>query len=156
MADLNTWATVLVAEVGGALSGLSSKVDASVRGLSWKQAARAASISSIIRSTPGSVMDGVTLSAGDRVLLKNQTVTSENGIYVWNGPSAPLARSTDADSSDELTGAAVTITAGVTNAGTVWVQSTPAPILGSTSITWAPVGGGQPITASTYVPTIEG
>ena len=150
MVDQNVWAANLVSQVGGALSGLSNKVDSAVRGLSWKQAARAATTASITRSAPGATIDGVTLANGDRILLKNQGVPSENGIYVWSGASAQLARAADADDGAELSGAAVTVTSGAVNGGTVWVQTTPAPIVGSSSITWAQVGAGSGAATSTY------
>jgi hypothetical protein len=51
------------------------------------------------------VIDGVTLAAGDRLLLQNQTTASQNGIYVINTPSGSthsMSRASDADHADDL------------------------------------------------------
>jgi len=68
----------------------------------------------------GSSVDGVTLATGDRILVKNQTTATENGIYIVEASGAPT-RATDADSwDDELVGIVVSVTAGSTNAATSW------------------------------------
>ena len=54
-------------------------------------------------SGPGAGIDGVTLSSGDRVLLKNQSTGSENGIYVFNGAASTMTRATDANADAEVT-----------------------------------------------------
>ena len=70
---------------------------------------------------------------GDRVLVKNQSTASENGIYVVG--SSP-ARSTDANDSGEFAeNKIVYVTSGTANAGTYWKQTTSSAItVGSTSI----------------------
>ena len=78
-------------------------VDAVKVGLDFKDSVRAASTANVTVSGPGAAIDGVTLSSNDRVLLKNQSTASENGIYVFNGAASALTRATDADSSDEVT-----------------------------------------------------
>ncbi|GIV52261.1 MAG: hypothetical protein KatS3mg038_2782 [Candidatus Kapaibacterium sp.] len=56
-------------------------VDSLVEGLAWKDDVRVATTGNInIASAPSSI-DGVTLSNGDRVLVKDQTDAKENGIY---------------------------------------------------------------------------
>ena len=47
----------------------------------------------------GNTIDGITLSVGDRILIKDQEDGSENGIYVVNATGAPT-RSTDMDSNE--------------------------------------------------------
>lgn len=60
-------------------------------------------------------VDTAALTAGDRVLLKNQTTAKDNGIWVVG--SGAWTRATDADSGDELTvGSIVHVTAGTANA----------------------------------------
>jgi hypothetical protein len=54
-----------------------------------KEPVRAASISNITIAAPGSSIDGVSMVAGDRVLLKNQATASLNGIYVWSTAASP-------------------------------------------------------------------
>jgi hypothetical protein len=75
-------------------------VDTAVVGIDWKASVRAATTSDITLSSDlenGDVVDGVTLATGDRVLVKNQSTGSQNGIYVVKASGAP-DRSTDADS----------------------------------------------------------
>jgi hypothetical protein len=80
-------------------------------------------------------IDGVTLSAGDRVLLKDQTTASQNGIYVAD--AAAWTRATDADAAGELLGATVTVSEGATNITARFVQITTGTItVGTTAINW--------------------
>ena len=67
-------------------------------------------------------IDGVTLAAGDRVLLKDQSTASQNGIYVAS--SGTWTRATDADTQAELLGATVTVQEGVANITARFVQIT--------------------------------
>jgi hypothetical protein len=62
--------------------------------------------------SPGPDIDGVTLAAGNRILLAGQSSAADNGVYVWSADNAPLIRATDADSGAKLTDAGVTVTAG--------------------------------------------
>jgi len=125
------------------------QLQAYVRGLDWKASARAASTANVTVASPGTSLDGVTLAANDRVLLKNQTTGSENGIYVWTAGASPLTRATDATTGTLSAGAAVLVTEGTVNKDTAWVLTTDDPItVGSTTLTWAQFGGGSsPYTA---------
>jgi hypothetical protein len=116
-------------------------VDSVATGLDVKDSVRAASTGSVTLATPGATIDGVTLVAGDRVLLKNQTTGSQNGIYIWNGAAAAMTRAPDADVSAEVTSGMYTfVVAGTTNAATGWVLNTPDPIvLGTTALTFAQI-----------------
>lgn len=122
-------------------------VDALVNGLSWKSAVRAATTANGALATAfanGQVIDGVTLATGDRILLKNQTTQSENGIYIVAASGAPT-RAPDADSAAELVNATVYVSQGTTQADTAYTQTANAPItLGTTALTWTTVGGGTP------------
>lgn len=114
-----------------------------VRGLDWKASVRAASTANVTVASPGASIDGVTLVAGDRVLLKNQTTASENGIYTWSASGSALIRATDASAGTLTAGAAVLTTEGTTNADTAWVLSTDDPItVGTTSLAFSQFGGG--------------
>lgn len=123
-----------------------SYVDNLLAGLQWKAAVRAATTTSGTLSTSfasGSVIDGVTLVTGDRILLKNQSTGSENGIYTVNPTGAPT-RATDADGAGELVpNATVLVSEGTTNADTAWTCTTNGSItIGTTATTWAQFGGG--------------
>jgi hypothetical protein len=80
-------------------------VDNAVVGIDWKASVRAATTTNVTLASDlenGDTLDGVTLATGDRVLVKNQAASSENGIYVVKASGAP-DRSTDADTGAELT-----------------------------------------------------
>ena len=83
-------------------------------------------------------VDGVALAADDRVLVKNQTTTTENGIYkVVTG--AAWTRDIDFNGSLDVTrGTAVLIAAGTLYARTIWsVSSTGDNVPGTDTITFA-------------------
>lgn len=80
--------------------------------------------------------DNVTLNAFDRVLLTNQSVASQNGIYIWTGTGVALTRSTDFNNlSGIYSGSLIVVTEGTTQYSTIWTVETANPItVGSTSI----------------------
>lgn len=108
----------------------------------WKQPVRCATTANVTIATAlnaGDTLDGVTLAAGDRVLVKNQSTASQNGIYLV---SATPARAPDMDEDEEVLGAAVYVIAGTANAGTAWaVTTTTAVTVDTDAIAWAQVGG---------------
>jgi hypothetical protein len=134
-------------------AAVKSYIDGKVAGLSWKQAVRAATTANGTLATAyanGQAIDGVTLATGDRILIKNQTTASENGIYIVAASGAPT-RATDADSGAELVNASCYISEGSTLADTQWTCSTNAPITpGSTSLAFAQLasGGGALVAAN--------
>lgn len=93
-----------------------------------KDACRVASTANIDLTTGGLLnIDGVVVSAGDRVLVKNQSTASENGIY--EAAVGSWTRSSDADSDAEVTnGMSCLITEGLTNARKLYVLTTSDPI----------------------------
>lgn len=131
-----------------------AQLDAALLGLRWKDPARAASTANLTLSGAQTI-DGVSVIAGDRVLVKNQSTASGNGIYV--AASGAWARSTDADSSAELVNAAVFVSEGTANADTLYQQTANSPItIGTTSITWVQIGAGTSYTQSTAgVPYVD-
>ena len=84
-------------------------------------------------------MDGVTLAEDDRILLMDQGNGSENGIYVVQATGAP-SRSSDADASSELNGAAVFVMGGSTHADKGYVQTAALSAL-TDSQTWVQFSG---------------
>ncbi len=123
-------------------------VDNVARGLSWKIPVRAASTTNVNLAAPGATIDGVTLAANDRLLLKNQTTASENGIWVWTASGSALTRGIDADNNGELApGASLSVTEGSTNADKVFMIISDAAItIGTTSQTWGQLAGGTTYT----------
>lgn len=120
-------------------------VDGLIQGLTWKNAVRAATTAAGTLATSfanASVIDGVTLATGNRILIKNQAAPAENGIYVVAASGAPT-RATDADVAAELVNATVYVSEGTTLADTAWTSTANAPItLGTTSLPFVQVGGG--------------
>lgn len=113
-----------------------SQLQAVQSGLNIKSAVRVASTANVTISAPGTTIDSVTMSNGDRVLLKNQSTASQNGIWIFNGSAAAMTRATDADSTAEVTGGMFTfVQEGATNADTGWVLTTDGTItVGTTSL----------------------
>ena len=97
----------------------------------------------------GDAIDGVTLVAGDRVLLKNQTDASENGIYVAVASGGTPARSDDANASVDVTsGMFVWVEEGTANADQGYVLTTNNVItLNTTDLTFTQFSGAGQITA---------
>jgi len=112
-------------------------------------AVKARTTSSITISNPGTaVFDGVTLTNGERLLVAQQTTTSQNGIYIFNGSGVALTRATDADASNEFTPARqVFVQQGTLYANTGWAVSSAAnPVIGTDPISFTQVSG-----AASYV-----
>lgn len=91
------------------------------RNTSWKEPVRVATIATITLATgcrAGSVIDGTTLATGDRVLVKDQSDPTENGIYRVEVSGAPT-RAFDMDVGTEFRGALIQVLEG-TASGTLW------------------------------------
>jgi hypothetical protein len=121
-------------------------VDSVALGLDFKESVKVASTANLASLTGVSAVDGLTLTAGDRVLLKNQTTTSENGIYVSSAGN--LVRASDANTTALLNKGAFVYVEGGTNLGTAWVASA-AGILGTDPVVFTQFGGGATYSAST-------
>jgi hypothetical protein len=95
----------------------------------------------------GDTLDGVTLATGNRILVKNQTTQSENGIYVVAASGAP-SRATDFDSPAEIDGGDfVFVTSGTVNDNTGWVQVNTVGTVGTDSIVFTQFSGAGTYTA---------
>jgi hypothetical protein len=129
-------------------------VDSVAQGLDTKASVVAATTTNGTLATAfanGQVVDGVTLVTGDRLLIKNQTDQTVNGIYVVAASGAP-ARSTDMDAGSEFPGAYAFVEQGTVNGDTGWVCTNNAPVtLGSTNITFTQFSGAGTYTASNGV-----
>ncbi|WP_339490589.1 phage tail protein [Pseudomonas rhizophila] len=112
-----------------------SKILEELYKLDSKQSVRVATTASIAL-TGLQIVDGVTLVAGDRVLVKNQAAAKDNGIYVVG--AVAWQRAPDADSSAEVTSAMIlSVEQGATLADTRWQLVTDgAIVLGTTSLTF--------------------
>lgn len=120
-------------------------VDTVAQGLDAKDSVRAATTGNITLSGTQTV-DGVALIAGDRVLVKNQTDATQNGIYTV--AAGAWTRTADQDEADEFAGAFVFVEEGTTNADSGFVCTTDEAVtIGVTDITWSQFSGAGQITA---------
>lgn len=121
-------------------------VDMTVQGLDPKQSVRAATTANIAALSGTMTIDGIALVAGDRVLVKDQTTASQNGIYVV--AAGAWTRSLDADTWAELPGAYVFAESGTTNADMGFVCSSDnGGTLDTTAVTFQQFSGAGQISA---------
>jgi hypothetical protein len=127
-------------------------VDAVAEGLHVHASVVAATTANINLATDleaGDVIDGVTLVAGDRVLVKNQSTTSENGIYVAVASGA-ASRATDYNTAAEIDpGDFFFVSGGTTYDNTGWVQTAVVTTLGTDPITFEQFSGAGTYQAGT-------
>ncbi len=105
-------------------------------GLFPKQAVRVATTGNTVLSGL-TIIDGIQLLANDRVLVKDQTTGSTNGIY--NASTGVWTRATDMDfspSGETVSGSYSWVLTGVTNGHTAWVLTTPDPISSGDTLTF--------------------
>lgn len=147
--DLNNFKIVnLAAPTTGLDAANKDYVDTFAQGLAVHSPARAATTANITLSGLQTI-DGVSLSVGDRVLVKNQTTGSQNGIYVVS--AGAWTRATDADTSAEVvSGLFLWVLEGTVNGDNAFVLTTNNPItLGTTSLTFQQFNGAGQIVAGT-------
>ena len=122
-------------------------VDAVAQGLHIHASCATATTGNIANlSSPPAVIDGITLTTNMRVLVKNQSTESQNGIYVFNGTA--LVRTTDFDSAAEIDGGDfVFVTGGTTNNDTGWVQTETVGTVGTDPIVFTQFSGAGTYTA---------
>jgi hypothetical protein len=133
-------------------------VDAAVLGQNFKEAALVATTANLVgtylsgvftyTATGVDTIDGVALALGNRVLVKNQTTTFQNGIYTVTtagaiGVAGVLTRSSDANTSGQFkTGDSIFVTSGTANSATTWAYTgVDSPTIGTDAITYAQVAG---------------
>jgi hypothetical protein len=122
-------------------------VDAVAQGLDPKASCVAATTANITLSGTQTI-DGIALIAGDRCLVKDQTLSQNNGIYLV--AAGAWTRATDMDTWAEVPGAFTFIEQGTTLADTGWVcTSNAGGTLGTTPITWVQFAGVGSYTAGT-------
>lgn len=125
-----------------------------LEGLKPKAAVRVATTAAGTLATSfenGDTIDGVVLATGNRILIKDQVATADNGIYVVQASGAPV-RATDFDAIspiDEINGAYVAVQEGTANAGKSFVQQGTVATVGTDPIVFVFFNAAQLITAST-------
>lgn len=153
-------------------------VDAAVLGTDFKEAALVATTGNLVgiylngasgvgatftyTATGTDTIDGTTLALGNRVLVKNQTTTFQNGIYSVTtagaiGIAGVLTRTTDFNQSAEIdSGDTVFITSGTVNTSTTWTYNgVSSPTIGTDAITFVQISGPGLITSGNGI-TVTG
>jgi hypothetical protein len=138
-------------------------VDSLTQGLSWKQAARLATVDNIPGFSAGTIeisdsayfptvggpaeIDGVPLATGDRIIVKNQANLNENGIYVVTAPGAQgdwpaiLVRADDMNVAAEFDGSAAFVQEGDINETTAWVETATVTVVNTSNVVFAQFSG---------------
>ena len=153
LGTISTQAANSVTISGGSITGLGAPssgsdaatktyVDDLVAGLKTRIICRAATTANVTLSSDlqnGDTLDGITLATGNRVLVKNQSTASQNGVYTVVA-SGTASRDTDFDAIGELAGQLVIIQEGSTNAEKMFLCTTDSDAsLGSDTITFTEV-----------------
>jgi hypothetical protein len=125
-------------------------VDAATAGLNVHAAVQAATTANITLASAlenGDTLDGVTLATGNRVLVKNQTDKTENGVYVVKASGAP-DRADDYNTAGEVdAGDFLFVEAGTANGKTGWMQTNVITTVGSDNIEFTQFSGAGTYTA---------
>ena len=126
-------------------------VDGVAQGLDVKDSVVATTTANGTLSTAfanGQSIDGVTLQTGDRILIKNQTTASQNGIYNVNASGAP-SRTTDMATGANAAGAFVFVEQGTVNAenGFTCTSDTGSAVVGTNNLTFAQFSGAGQVLA---------
>lgn len=142
-----TTASVSTAPVSGNDVVNKTYLDFFATGISWKQPVNCGTTANITLSGLQTI-DGVTVVAGDRVLVKSQTAPAQNGIYLASATA--WSRAPDADTWDELISAICFVESGSTLAGSAWYCTIqPGGTLGVTAVTWSNFSVAATYTAGT-------
>ena len=143
----NNKVTGLATPTADADAATKAYVDSVAQGLDVKASCRAATTGNITLSGTQTI-DGVAVVAGDRVLVKDQSTSSQNGIYV--AAAGAWSRASDADTWAELVGAFTFVEDGTVNDNSGWVCTVaPGGTLGTTAVTWEQFSGAGQINAGT-------
>jgi len=109
-----------------------------VQSIPWKQVCKTSTTANIAL-TGEQTLDGI-LTSTSRVLVRVQTATEENGIYV--SAAGAWTRAADNDSAAEMNGAVVSVAEGTLNADKRFAQTEEVATLGVDPVTWVDIGTG--------------
>ena len=129
-----TYSKVTVDAKGRVTAGLVLTME-DIPDATFKRSVRCATTANITLSGTQTI-DGIAVVAGDRVLVKNQTTASQNGIYVV--AAGAWTRALDANTSSKIASALVAVDSGTVNGGKLFdndLKTTDA--LGTTSMVWS-------------------
>jgi len=152
LGSISTQASNSVSITGGSITGMGSPsgntdvanksyVDQAIAGLRDRTVAECASTANVNLSNAleaGDAIDGITLVEGDRVLIKDNTDATENGLYLAVGSGAGAAsRDPEHDSISELSGGMIVVNQGSANDNKIFLCTTDSDgSIGSTNIVY--------------------
>ena len=140
---------VTATPISGSHATTKDYVDQAIAGLSWKNSVLVTTTANITLSGLQTI-DGVAVVAGNRVLIKNQSTQSQNGVYVVAAGAWTRAADFDAVSPvDEVNSAAVFVRSGTTQADTAWTQTASIVTIGSDAMVFAQFAGSNLFIAGT-------
>jgi hypothetical protein len=144
-----TGALTLTSDPTNALhAATKSYVDNLITGVTWKNSVLVATTANITLSGLQTI-DGISVIDGSRVLVKNQSTQTENGIYIAS--SGAWTRSTDADTGSEIETATVFVEKGTANKDTQWTCTAVDVNLGVTNVTFGQIAGAGTYTNGTGI-----
>lgn len=147
--NLDVWGTVGTTSTPTASGHLTTKayVDSVAVGLRWVGTACALATTANITLSGEQTIDG-TMTSTSRVLVKNQSTASQNGIYTTSATG--WLRTGDFNEAAEVTkGAAVYVEGGTLNGGTAWTQTATVTTVDTDALVWAQMAGGSAVNAGT-------
>jgi hypothetical protein len=115
-----------------------TEIDSFLQGLDPKASVNVATTANITLSGTQTI-DGIAVVAGDRVLVKDQTTATQNGIYVVAAGS--WTRATDMDAAGEFAGAYTFVKQGTVNADRGYVCTNDSVTIGTTNVTFVQFSG---------------
>jgi hypothetical protein len=133
-------------------TGAASKeyVDAVVQGLDLHESVVVRANANVSIATPGSSIDSVSMTSGDRFLADTQTDPTEDGLYVWNGAAVAATRATDWPVGYSAAGAFVFVEEGTdADSGFVCTNDGGADVTGTDDLAFSQFSGAGQITAGT-------
>lgn len=114
--------------------------NAGIEGIKWKNC-RVSTQANLNLASPGGSISGITMEAGNPVLVRANTIGTENGHYIWNGAAVPMTRANNSNTASELESSVFVVEEGI-DAGTSWRVSSVNFTLGT-----------DPIVISSFLPT---
>jgi hypothetical protein len=125
-------------------------VDSVASGLDPKESVKVRAQGNITLSAPGATIDGITMGVGDRFLADQQTTTTEDGFYAWQGAAVPATRTADAAVGESFAGAHVFVEEGTdADIGFVCTNDQGSDVVGTDDLIFVPFSGSGSIPDAT-------
>jgi hypothetical protein len=131
-----------------------AQLNAAIEGVKPKDPVVVSTQGNINLAAPGSSIDGISMTVGDRFLARAQTSNIQNGVYIFNGAAVAATRSLDFNAASEVNNALVPVAQG-TDAGVTFRQTAALPVIGTDPVTFIVFGTSVPDASETIKGKIE-